>query len=287
MPLPGPPTRANRLRPHSANSACLFDDRSGVVLKSFSAADHELIQRATYALYSHRDIATFSRAVPGIFLGVIPADLFSVRDARLDRAKRSLRVLNVWESRPHHVGATLEALERNMFDHPFTQHALKHGPTGALVLSDFVTLRQLRKLRLYREVLAPLGVGRVMAIGSFGGPGVATLSFLRAETAPDFTNRDRFALETLRPHFDQARANLERETLVRASRLRSLAACGLTPRETEVALWLAQGKSNPEIATILGAPQRTVEKHVERILSKMGVENRASAAIAVADIVRA
>jgi DNA-binding CsgD family transcriptional regulator len=256
-------------------------------VKSFSVADLKLVQRATLELYSHRDTASFSRAVPGIFLRVIPADYFALRDARIDHAKRSFRVLNVWESRPLHVGETLEAVERNMLDHPFTQHALKHGPTGALRLSDFVTLPRLRTLRLYREVLAPLEMGWVMAIGSFGGPGVATLSITRRETEPDFTERDRFVLETLRPHFDQARANLERETLVRASRLRSLAACGLTPRETEIALWLAQGKSNPEIAIILGAPPRTVEKHVERILNKMGVENRASAAIAVTDIVRA
>ncbi len=40
---------------------------------------------------------------------------------------------------------------------------------------------------------------------------------------------------------------------------------GLTPREAEVLFWIAQGKSNPDIATIIGAGVRTVHKHVENI----------------------
>lgn len=57
-----------------------------------------------------------------------------------------------------------------------------------------------------------------------------------------------------------------------------LLALGLTPREAEVLFWLSEGKSNPEIATILGSARRTVEKHVERILEKLGVEHRSAAA---------
>ena len=57
----------------------------------------------------------------------------------------------------------------------------------------------------------------------------------------------------------------------------------LTPRETEVLAWIAQGKTNYEIGVILGACTGTICKHVERILSKLGVENRtAAAAIALA-----
>ena len=51
----------------------------------------------------------------------------------------------------------------------------------------------------------------------------------------------------------------------------------LTPREREVLFWLARGKSNAEIATILGIKPATVGKHLERIYPKLGVENRAAA----------
>jgi DNA-binding NarL/FixJ family response regulator len=52
----------------------------------------------------------------------------------------------------------------------------------------------------------------------------------------------------------------------------------LTEREAEVLLWIARGKSNRDIAEILGLSPRTVNKHLEQIYSKLGVENRASAA---------
>ena len=56
----------------------------------------------------------------------------------------------------------------------------------------------------------------------------------------------------------------------------------LTPRETEVLTWVAQGKTNYEIGVILGAGTRTICKHVQRILNKLNVENRtAAAAIAI------
>lgn len=54
----------------------------------------------------------------------------------------------------------------------------------------------------------------------------------------------------------------------------------VTSREAEVLLWVAQGKSNRDIGAILGLSPRTVNKHLEQIYQKLGVENRASAAIA-------
>jgi DNA-binding response OmpR family regulator/DNA-binding CsgD family transcriptional regulator len=57
---------------------------------------------------------------------------------------------------------------------------------------------------------------------------------------------------------------------------------GLTTREGEVLQWLSKGKTNRDIAQILGLSPRTVDKHLEQIYSKLGVENRtAAAAIAV------
>jgi DNA-binding CsgD family transcriptional regulator len=52
----------------------------------------------------------------------------------------------------------------------------------------------------------------------------------------------------------------------------------LSRREAEVLAWVAQGKTNSEIGVILGASDRTVEKHVEHIFRKLGVETRTAAA---------
>jgi DNA-binding CsgD family transcriptional regulator len=53
-------------------------------------------------------------------------------------------------------------------------------------------------------------------------------------------------------------------------------------REGEVLAWLSKGKTNRDIAQILGLSPRTGDKHLEQIYAKLGVENRtAAAAIAV------
>lgn len=57
----------------------------------------------------------------------------------------------------------------------------------------------------------------------------------------------------------------------------SLSAYGLTPRESEVLALLVEGRTNAEIAADLGAAKRTVEKHVEHILQKLGVGTRLAA----------
>lgn len=64
------------------------------------------------------------------------------------------------------------------------------------------------------------------------------------------------------------------------------AAYGLTPREDEVLRWMVQGKTNPEIAKIIGARPRTIDKHVERVLAKLLVETRKAAMLKAWEIAR-
>ena len=52
---------------------------------------------------------------------------------------------------------------------------------------------------------------------------------------------------------------------------------GLTPRAAEALLWLAQGKSNSDIARILGVTESTIKKHVQEMFLKLGVETRGAA----------
>ena len=61
---------------------------------------------------------------------------------------------------------------------------------------------------------------------------------------------------------------------------------GLTTREGEVLSWLSKGKTNRDIAQILGLSPRTVDKHLEQIYAKLGVENRTAAAAIATNINR-
>ena len=54
---------------------------------------------------------------------------------------------------------------------------------------------------------------------------------------------------------------------------------GLSPRESQVLLWVARGKSNAAIGEILGISAHTVDAHLRRIFLKLGVFDRISAAL--------
>lgn len=80
------------------------------------------------------------------------------------------------------------------------------------------------------------------------------------------------------------RARLRRATTTTTRRPTSdptpaqLEALGLTRREAEVLFWVARGKTNDEIAMVLGVGRTTVKKHLESTFAKLGVENRTTAA---------
>ena len=63
------------------------------------------------------------------------------------------------------------------------------------------------------------------------------------------------------------------------SSAKPLLALGLTPRAAEALLWVAQGKTNVDIATILGITESTVKKYVQEMFDKLGVETRGAATV--------
>lgn len=85
------------------------------------------------------------------------------------------------------------------------------------------------------------------------------------------TEKERAAMAKveLKPNFDSAKP---------------LESLGLTPREAEVLLWVAQGKANADIATILGCAENTIKVHLARVFEKMGIENRNAASMRAVEI---
>lgn len=66
-----------------------------------------------------------------------------------------------------------------------------------------------------------------------------------------------------------------------------LVSLGLTQREAEVLLWVAQGKSNGDVATILNMAEKTVKKHMGNIFEKLGVESRNAATLRALEVLSA
>jgi DNA-binding NarL/FixJ family response regulator len=54
---------------------------------------------------------------------------------------------------------------------------------------------------------------------------------------------------------------------------------GLSPRETDILLWMAQGKCNGDITTRCGISLRTAKKHALHIFLKIGVESHSAATL--------
>ena len=59
---------------------------------------------------------------------------------------------------------------------------------------------------------------------------------------------------------------------------------GITAREAEVLLWVAQGKSNGDVAAILGMSEKTVKQHLGSVFAKLGLENRNAAAMRAVEV---
>lgn len=89
------------------------------------------------------------------------------------------------------------------------------------------------------------------------------------------------ALQRLQKRIRKGSAGVVRKPIAHPAALRTL---GLTAREAEVLFWLAQGKSNPEIGTILSSSAGTVKKQVQSILKSLGVASRVNAALIAAEV---
>jgi RNA polymerase sigma factor (sigma-70 family) len=143
---------------------------------------------------------------------------------------------------------------------------------GAQRLDDVVSPREFRRRQFYVDVHRPLGIEYMLWL--YLDPGSdARLEFDRAEH--NFSERDRSVLDLLRPHFRQ---------FVRAARRRAPAAAAsrsLTPREREVISYVAEGRTNDEVAHLLGISAQTVRKHLENAYEKLDVHTRTGAVAAV------
>jgi len=167
----------------------------------------------------------------------------------------------------------ISARELEVFDHYFHQHPLvrEHGRNPRAVtrrISDLVPTDAFRQTPLYNDYYRPIGIRHTMALPIHVDQRLL-VSFVFNRAGRAFGDRELHLAETVRPHL----ANLYRLGGTAAK----VVGAPLTAREREVLEWLAAGKTNRDIAAILGARPRTIEKHLERIYEKLGVETRTAA----------
>jgi DNA-binding response OmpR family regulator/DNA-binding CsgD family transcriptional regulator len=115
-----------------------------------------------------------------------------------------------------------------------------------------------------------------------GVPPAAQLRVWFAGSAPAATGT--LAIRRLPDPHSADRALLVFEEKAPTASPDKLAVLGLTPRETEILFWIAQGKTSPEIAVILDTAPATVKRHVHNLLTKLGVETRLAAALRAMEV---
>ena len=161
------------------------------------------------------------------------------------------------------------------------------GTTSPLRMSDFTTLRELRRTEFFEVVFKPVELRFQAAIPLQTETHVGAITFNKGGRK-DFTTEDLHFVQLLARHVALAhRISVVFETaaplqpVVASNDNLALLRAGLTTRECEVMRWMEQGKTDKEIAIILGISHRTVGDHVRSILNKLGVENRTAAVVAV------
>ena len=242
-----------------------------------SHREFEALQRTILELHEYRNIDTFKREVPRAFMEMFSSEYFTYDEYEIDPIGKKARMLEYWESEERTSSQTVQLFEAQLFYHPFTKYFMEGKVLTALKLSDFMTLNQFRSSEFYEGVFGHLRVDALLCLPVVGNKGTAAICI--GNRKRDFTERARLMMNLLRPHFNQARRNAE--LVSQALQAKPLSTFNLTPRETQIAHWVSEGKMNPEIAIILGMAVRTVEKHMERILEKLGTENRTAAAIII------
>jgi len=135
--------------------------------------------------------------------------------------------------------------------------------------SDFYTPTQLRSAPLIAEYLGPQGCKHSIGMLLSSSPGRSRRINIFRDTGSDFSERDRLALQLLRPHLYEVYLDAQR---------RRLSVPRLSPREWEVLQLAHQGWSNADIAQKLFISIATVRKHLEHIFDRTGARTRTAAA---------
>jgi len=91
-------------------------------------------------------------------------------------------------------------------------------------------------------------------------------------------------LEAINARLLRSEQQTQREFKPDFSTFEPLLKLNLTPRVAEVLLWVAQGKTNGDIASILGISESTVKKHLLEIFAQLGVETRSAAALRALEV---
>jgi DNA-binding CsgD family transcriptional regulator len=218
---------------------------------------------------STRDVASFAAAGVRLLPGLVASETTTLSLCDLVSGRREVVA---------HPEGCIGAADRASFDRHFASHPLVRYHAdgrgrGAHRISDSIPFARFRHGALFAEYYRPVGIDHAIALPLFVDARTL-VSFVLNRKRRDFSDRERAVLDltgaTLSGMFAAVRVADDA-----AARLRDGPA--LTAREHEVLRWLAAGKTDRDVALILGCSHRTVQKHLQHVYEKLGVETRTAA----------
>ncbi len=191
-----------------------------------------------------RDVASFAAAGVERLPALVASEFTTLSVCNLVNGRRQVYGM---------PAGALSADDRAAFDRHFHNHPLVrfHGHEGGRRtqrISDCLPFERFRRSALYNDYYRRIRIDNAMALPVYVGNGLL-VSFVFNRTRRDFSERERLLLDLVG-----------------------------TRREAEILRWLAAGKSDAQIGAILGTSPRTVQKHLQHLYEKLGVENRTAAA---------
>ena len=222
------------------------------------------------------DDAAFARAGVRELSAMVPAELTTLSICHLKTGRRE--VTGFPDER---LGAEDRAcFDRHFSAHPLVRyHAVQRG-RGAHRISDSTPFSRFRHSALYSEYYRRIGIDHVVAVPIEVDDDVL-VSFVLNRTRRDFADGDLELLDRVGPVLSRLFAALRAPARAAVPATSDRTALVLTPRERDVLGWLAGGKTDRDIGVILGCSHRTVQKHLQRIYEKLGVETRTAAVMRV------
>jgi DNA-binding CsgD family transcriptional regulator len=223
------------------------------------------------------DIEGYARHAPAVLKDLCEAD--AIAYAEMDWKTRGFRA-NWSEPRPDYPALLQRYAEVMDGGFVWTGH-----PSGKVQgFSDFMSLPKLKDQPAFQETLRPLHVCFNMVFGFTVGDQVNIQFGCYRGPPRDFGIVHRRMIEAFTPHLRRAYETALLRTWRNLAPEKLLDANGfdLSPRQREVLGWLLAGKSNVEIAIILGISAETAKLHVSAVYRRLGVGSRVGAALKVA-----
>lgn len=231
---------------------------------------------AVYMLSSVLTIEELPLAVAKIAYELVPCD--HAAWAIVDFAGGGMETVH-W---PYDISDRVKQLPADLAGVPLVPAAATGPSTTVIRLSDFYTTLEWRSTALYSELYRPTGVEfQIVVPVGFSSPadsgarGKRAESFTLGRSDSDFTDRERAMLDEFGRHVRSVVRRLR--TLPHDLNLRSASAAGLTVRQFESLLAIADGASANVAASALGVSPKTLENHLQAAYLRLGVSNRTAA----------